>query len=168
MKKTFIYRAASLCGIFLISLLGEFSGFSIGQEPVVFSTWEAFEADKCATIWLIKRFVDKNAEIKFFPKGEPVRQGIPFDTPDADLRRYHNRTTFESFLNHYELKDEKLEFIGQIIYDIEINIWDKKRLEQTTVVNQDINNILNQYDTNEEIINKCCDYFDKLYRKTEK
>ena len=166
--RRFTFKAATLCGIFLIALSGKFLNFSIAQEHVVFSTWEVFEADKCATIWLIKRFVDKNAQIKFFPKGEPIEEGIPFDTPDADLRRFHNRTTFDSFLNHYQLKDEKLELIRQIIYDIEINIWDKKRLEQTTIVQQDINNILNRCVANEEIINQCCEYFDRLYRTIER
>jgi hypothetical protein len=45
------------------------SDVSAEQEGLVFSTWEGFEADKCASIWLIKRFIDKNAVIKFFPKG---------------------------------------------------------------------------------------------------
>jgi len=135
---------------------------------MVFSTWEVFEADKCATIWLIKKFIGKNAKIKFSQKGETIQQGIPFDTPNAELRRFHNRTTFGSFIEHYKLRDEKLEFIRQIIYDIEINIWDKKRLEETTIIQQDINDILNRYDANEEIINKCCDYFDQLYRKPKR
>jgi len=135
---------------------------------MVFSTWEVFEADKCATIWLIKKFIGKNAKIKFSQKGETIQQGIPFDTPNAELRRFHNRTTFGSFIEHYKSRDEKLEFIRQIIYDIEINIWDKKRLEETTIIQQDINDILNRYDANEEIINKCCDYFDQLYRKPKR
>jgi hypothetical protein len=129
---------------------------------------DVFEADKCASIWLIKRFIDNNAEIKFFPKGEPIQQGIPFDTPDAELRRFHNRTTFGSFIEHYKLRDEKLEFIRQIIYDIEINIWDKKRMEDTHIVQDDITNIVNQSKSNQEIAEKCCSYFEKLYKGFDK
>ncbi len=78
------------------------------QKVQIFSTWEGFEADKCASIWLIKRFIDKNAIIKFFPKGEIIKEGILFDTPDSKFRRYHNMSTFESILLHYNLKDPKL------------------------------------------------------------
>ena len=92
-----------------------------------FSTWKGFEVDKCASIWLIKRFIDKNAKIKFFPKGNLITEGIPFDVPEAKLRRYHNMSTFESILKYYNLKDPKLIYIGKIIHDIEVNIWEKKK-----------------------------------------
>ena len=48
-----------------------------GDKRLVFCTWEGFEVDKCASIWLIKRFVDNNAVINFFPKGEAIKKGIP-------------------------------------------------------------------------------------------
>jgi len=100
------------------------------EKELVFSTWDGFEVDKCASIWLIKRFIDENAVIKFFPKGEIIKQGIAFDTPDAIFRRYHNMSTFESLLKHYKLNDPKLIHIGKIIHDIEVNIWKKKYLKK--------------------------------------
>ena len=85
------------------------------QKPSLFSTWEGFEVDKCASIWLIKRHINKKAIIKFFPKGQIIEEGVPFDTPDAMFRRYHNMSTFESLLRHYKLKDPKLIYLGKII-----------------------------------------------------
>jgi hypothetical protein len=134
------------------------------QKTLVFSTWEGFEADKCASIWLIKRFIDKNAIIKFFPKDEIINEGIPFDTPDAKLRRYHNMTTFESFLKHYNLQEPKLNFIGKIIYDIEINIWEKKVFPETHKVQDEINKIILNSKNSDEVIKKSCNYFDLLYK----
>ena len=133
--------------------------------PAVFSTWEGFEVDKCASIWLIKRFINKNAEIKFFPKGTIVTEGVPFDTPDAKLRRYHNISTFEAILNQYQLNDPKLVYIGKIIHDIEINIWDKKKLSQTILVQEAIVKIIQAKKDSEIIINESCDYFNSLYQE---
>ncbi|MBW2738354.1 MAG: chromate resistance protein [Deltaproteobacteria bacterium] len=52
-----------------------------------------------------------------FPRGEIIKEGIAFDTPDAIFKRYYNMSTFKFMLKHYRLRDPKL------IHDIEVNIW---------------------------------------------
>lgn len=133
------------------------------QKSLIFSTWEGFEIDKCASIWLIKRFIDENAIIKFFPKGEMIKEGILFDTPDAKLRRYHNMSTFESILKHYNLQDSKLIYIGKIIHDIEVNIWERKVLKETLMVQNAVNKIIADSKNSDDIIEKSGEYFDSLY-----
>jgi len=133
-----------------------------------FSTWEVFEADKCASIWLIKRFVDPQAKFKFFPKGEPVSDGIPFDTPDAELRRFHNLAAFESILQHYQIDDPVLHQIGEIIHDIEVNTWKKKRFAETPVVEKEVNQIIQQSANNSERLQRTLAYFDSLYKDLQK
>jgi hypothetical protein len=134
-------------------------------KALVFSTWEGFEVDKCASIWLIKRFIDKNAVIKFFPKGEMVTDGILFDTPEAKLRRYYNMSTFESILKYYNLKDPKLIHIGKIVHDIEVNIWERKALDETLIVQDAVWEIITQSKDHHEVIEESCKYFDMLYQK---
>ena len=134
------------------------------DKELVFSTWDGFEVDKCASIWLIKRFIDENAVIKFFPKGEIIKEGIAFDTPDAIFKRYHNMSTFESLLKHYRLRDPKLIHIGKIIHDIEVNTWEKKILEETLIVQDAVNKIIWNVKDRNEVIQKSCKYFDSLYQ----
>jgi len=93
-----------------------------------FSTWDVFETDKCASIWLIKRFIDPKAEIRFFPHGTSITEGISFDTPEAKFRRYATKSTYETLLEHYDLKDPRLKYIGRIIHDIEVNVWEKRSI----------------------------------------
>ena len=135
------------------------------QKGLIFSTWEGFEVDKCASIWLIKRFIDENAVIGFFPKGEAIKEGIPFDTPDAKFRRYHNMSTFESLLKHYKLKDPKLIYIGKIVHDIEVNIWERKVFDETRHVQDAVNRIIRNSKNSDEVIEKSCKYFDSLYKE---
>jgi hypothetical protein len=135
------------------------------DEQHVFSTWEGFEADKCASFWLIKRFVDKDAVFRFFPTGETLKIGTPFDTPDAELRRYHNRSTFQTILARYQLKDPKLLYIARIVHDIEINVWDKKAMPETKSVQEMVNGIIRNARSNEEVIAKSIELFDALYDK---
>lgn len=135
------------------------------EKGLIFSTWEGFEVDKCASIWLIKRFIDENAVINFFPKGEAIKEGIPFDTPDAKFRRYHNMSTFESLLEHYKLNDPKLIYIGKIVHDIEVNIWERKVFDGTHQVQKAFNNIIWNSKNRDEAIEKSCKYFDLLYKE---
>ena len=135
------------------------------DRPPVFSTWEGFEVDKCAAIWLIKRFIDERAVIRFFPKGELIQEGIPFDTPDAQFRIYHDTSTFESMLRYYKIEDARLLYIGQIVHDIEINIWEKKRLDETPVVQEGIVQIIRHSKNNDEVIKESCKYFNHLYER---
>lgn len=132
------------------------------DETSLFSTWEGFEADKCASIWLIKRFIAPKAEIRFYPRGELNLAGIAFDVPQAQFRRYHNKATFETLLEYYQLNDNKLNYIARIIHDIEINIWEQKVMAETLEVQHAIHEIIMQTDT-KKIINDSHAYFDQLY-----
>lgn len=97
----------------------------------VYVSWENMEIDKCASAWLIKRFVDKNAVFKFVPKGELVTEGIPFDVPEAEIRRYHNMSAFEYVVRKNGIKDSAVRKLAGIIHDIEINYWGKRKFEES-------------------------------------
>ena len=132
-------------------------------QGAVFCTWEVFETDKCASIWLIKRFIDKKATIRIVPKGDPTEGCIPFDTPDAKFRRYHNMSTFESLLSHYKLKDPKLVYMGKIIHDVEVNAWERKLYDETHKVQDAVSNILQTSENSAKIMDEGCKYFDWFY-----
>ena len=129
----------------------------------LYVTWEGFEVDKCASIWLIKRFIDKNAEFRFLPQDEIVREGIPFDIPEAEFRRYHNMSTYESLIKHYGLKDGRLVHIGRIIHDIEVNIWERKACPETPEVQDSINQIILTAKDSDEIMARSITFFDSFY-----
>lgn len=131
----------------------------------MFVTREGFEVDKCASIWLIKRFIDSNADIQFLPKDAIVRKGIPFDIPEAKFRRYHNMSTYESLMKHYGLQDARLVRIGRIIHDIEVNIWERKMCTETPEVQAAINGIILTAKDSDEVVDRSVTYFDSLYEK---
>lgn len=135
------------------------------SQPLVFATWNIFEVDKCSSIWLIKRFIDTEAQIRLYPKGEQIKKGIPFDTPDAKFRRYHNASTYETLLRHYKIRDDWLIYIGRIIHDVEINIWEKKVMKESRFVTNKINRIINQSKSSREVIDRSLIFFDAFYAK---
>jgi hypothetical protein len=131
-----------------------------GGETYV--SWGLFEPDKCATVWLIKRHIDPKARFAFVERDAELPEGIAFDTPGAKFRRYHNRCTYETFLEHHQLSDERLVYIGRLMHDIEVNVWERKALADTARVEAEILEILSDDDP-EGNVEACLAYFDALY-----
>nr|WP_320011082.1 chromate resistance protein ChrB domain-containing protein [uncultured Desulfobulbus sp.] len=147
-----------------LTLLGAFFPcLTKGENPdFVFSTWDIFEADKLASIWLIKRYINPEAEIKIYPKGTHIKEGIPFDTPEAKFRRYHNASTYAVLMTHYDINDPTCEYISRIIHDIEINTWGVKAMPESDMVNQNILQIIKESSNVDEIMIRGLRVFDQL------
>lgn len=70
--------------------------------------------DRCASAWLLKHFVDSEAEFAFVEEGSQV-PGIPFDISGAELGHRRGRCTFEAILAKHKLRDPALIELGRII-----------------------------------------------------
>jgi hypothetical protein len=108
----------------------------------LYVTWDTLETDKLASIWLVKRFIDPAARFEFVPKGTLITNGIPFDTPESEFRRYHAISCFQSVLRHHSISNAALVRVGEITHDIEINFWGEKRFAESTGLERRINDII--------------------------
>lgn len=78
--------------------------------------------DRVACPWLIKRFIDSEAEFLFVPtsqvKAVAEQSGaIPFDAMgQVELDHHEGRCSFESIIYKYELKDKALLRLAQIVH----------------------------------------------------
>ena len=83
-------------------------------------TRERPKIDRIACPWLIKRFIDKEAEIIYVPVSE-VRSrskeldAIPFDIPAVEFTHYGDECTFDYFIRKYDLKDDALKTVSAIV-----------------------------------------------------
>jgi hypothetical protein len=89
-----------------------------------FVTREKGKIDRIACPWLIRRFVDPEAEFLFVPRErieEVAREknAIPFDTPGAELHHFQERgeprVTFDAVLRKYGLADPALLDLAEIV-----------------------------------------------------
>jgi len=133
-------------------------------QAAEYATWKGFEPDKCASIWLIKRFIDTGASFTFHKKNTHITTGIPFDVPQAKWRRYARMSTFEFILQDKKIKDPVLVEIGRRIHDMEINIWQAKRFEDTLRLQDTIETITKEAANRTELILDVCSFFDRLYQ----
>jgi AraC-like DNA-binding protein len=83
-------------------------------------TRERPKIDRIACPWLIKRFVDAEAEIIYVPFEEVIptsRQlnAIPFDLPNVEYTHYGDQCTFDYIIQKHKLKDPALEAMAVIV-----------------------------------------------------
>lgn len=86
-------------------------------------TRENVKVDRVACPWLIKRFIDPQAEFLFVREEELLErarqeEAIPFDAtrfPKVKLNHRGERCTFEAILEDYKLTDPALHRLGLIV-----------------------------------------------------
>jgi hypothetical protein len=79
-------------------------------------------ADRIASAWLIRRFIDPEARFKFVTgKGYRPNEGeLRFDMFEAEFTHEGDKCTFEVLLERGALKDPALRAIAEIIHDIDL------------------------------------------------
>ena len=129
----------------------------------LYVTRRNMEADKLASIWVIKRFVDKEASFQFVANELPLTNGIPLDVPEGELRRYANNSCFETIVNKYKVQAPGMQRFGRIIRDIEINFWAEKYFPETVPLSQEIKGIIDRHpDDPEACVQEASVVFDRL------
>ena len=87
-------------------------------------TRERAKVDRVACPWLIKKFVDKEAEFLYVPSDQveevAKREGaIPFDTKGAELGHHGDKVSFEAIVEKYQLTDPALQLLAQIVNGVD-------------------------------------------------
>ena len=82
--------------------------------------------DRIACPWLIKRFVDKDAEFLFVPAEEVSavaqrEKAIPYDVKGVELGHVDGRCSFESIIVKYQLTDPALAKLAKIVHGADVS-----------------------------------------------
>jgi hypothetical protein len=83
-------------------------------------TREKVKVDRVACPWLIKKFIDPQAEFLFVPADQVLieaakQNAIPYDVPNVELGHHGDDVSFNSLLKKYNLTDPALLLLGDIV-----------------------------------------------------
>ena len=92
-------------------------------------TRERPKIDRIACPWLIKNFVDKEAEFIFVPKDEVFERAkefhaIPYDIPGAEYSHYDDQCTFDFIVKKHRLTDPVLLQLADIVRGADTDRFD--------------------------------------------
>jgi hypothetical protein len=74
-------------------------------------TWENVGVDRIGCAWLIRRWIDPQAQFEFIPRGHAE----PFDIPGVRLSHHRGHCSFHAIVDAHNLNDPILERIARII-----------------------------------------------------
>ena len=131
-------------------------------------TWvtrKGIHVDRIASAWLIRRFIDSDAKLKYVEaKGyEPQPGELRFDMFDAEFTHEGELCTFEVLLARLGSDDEALRHIADIIHDVDLRD-SKYRREETTGFTALITGICLEHRTDDARLTAGSTMLDAFYR----
>ena len=84
-------------------------------------TRERLKVDRVACPWLIRKFIDQDAEFYFVPADKVLEEAsrldaIPFDAPGVELGHHGKECSFETMVRKYDLAgDPALAMLARIV-----------------------------------------------------
>lgn len=100
------------------------AGGELCAKPVGASTrWvtrERPKIDRIACPWLVRRFIDPDAEFLYVPAPEVKRvagerQAVPYDIADVEFSHEGERCSFDAFIRRFRLRDPALDTLAVIV-----------------------------------------------------
>lgn len=85
------------------------------------ATRAGIHIDRASSAWLIRRFIDPDAEFVFLSNPEDVpADATPFDMRGVDFGHHGNDCTFETLLRRHDLADPVLWRIAAIVHEADL------------------------------------------------
>src|SRR5512136_3056419 len=103
------------------------------RKDMKWITRERVMVDRVACPWLIKKFLDQDAQFHFVPADQILKEAerlgaIPFDAPGVELGHHGKECSFEAVLKKYNLTgDPALVMLGSIVNgaDTDNTLWNQ-------------------------------------------
>jgi rhodanese-related sulfurtransferase len=106
------------------------AGGALAAKPKGASTrWvtrERPKIDRIACPWLVRRFVDPDAEFLYVPPKDVLAaakacDAVPYDVPDVEFSHEGERCSFDAFLRYFGLREPALDELALIVRGADTN-----------------------------------------------
>jgi hypothetical protein len=124
--------------------------------------------DRCASAWLIRRFVDPDASFAFIDRDEiPPMGAVPFVLPGAEVSPVAGvSTALDALVAKYGVKDPVALRIASIVHDYEVDAGEdmaKLKLSETAGVLKVVRSLARISKSDQETAAHALVVFDSLY-----
>ena len=88
-------------------------------------TLERVKVDRVACPWLIKKFIDPQAEFLFVPRDKVLEMAAqegatPFDIAGVELGHHDGRCSFEALVTKYRIEDPAVHLLAKIVHGADV------------------------------------------------
>jgi hypothetical protein len=121
--------------------------------------------DRIASAWLIKRFIDTEAEFVFAEPADFPKDAIPFDAPNVELSHQGEDCTFETLVKRARLRDRRLTRLAEIVHEADLRDG-KYRHEEARGIDVAIRALLAASPDDQQVLAQGLALFEGLYATT--
>ena len=118
--------------------------------------------DRIASAWLIKRFIDPEAEFVFAPSKEFPPDAIPFDAAGVEFGHQGEDCTFETLVRRLGQRDRRLTHLAEIVHEVDLRDQKFPR-DEARGVDLAIRGLLATFKDDQEVLTHGMTLFDGLY-----
>jgi len=147
--------------LFLLEVPPALAFAATGTQPP-FSTLKGLGFDKQVSIWLAEKRITPGMPVIVFDDGEPPKNTVFFDEPNAQFNRDADHSTYEKLSLHYKLHSPFLDYFVTTVHDIEIRLWQADAQADSRVVETAFRALQDRW--GREHVPRACygEFFDRL------
>jgi hypothetical protein len=118
--------------------------------------------DRIGSAWLIKRFIDPDAEFVFAPSKDFPPDAIPFDSAGVEFGHQGEDCTFETLVKRLGQRDRRLTHLAEIVHEVDLKDQKFPR-DEARGVDLAIRGLLATFKDDQEVLVQGMVLFDGLY-----
>jgi hypothetical protein len=124
--------------------------------------------DRCASAWLIRRFIDVKARFTFAPEDRVPAGAVPFDMfHEGGFGHRGGDCTFETLEKDFRIRDPRVAVIGQMIHDADL-LDDTYGRKEGYGVDEILKGWARQGHADEKLLERGMDLIEGLYHSPAK
>lgn len=154
-----IFGPLLFCAIAVLTLT-----YCVAVPRSVYVTEAGIEPDKWAAVWLIKRYLDPDAQIVMRPVGLPLDGGVVFAAGDGPYGRTPTRSAFGNMVSALQMQDPAMDALASHLDIIELSAWMSASDPNATLIEQQFRS-MQEYFGRESVPESCyLVFFDAVYQ----
>jgi hypothetical protein len=120
--------------------------------------------DRAGSAWLIRRFIDPKARFVFGTDPSRHPKSLPFDMSSGEFSHHGNDCTFETLAKRFDIKDNAVAEIAEMIHDADLEDGKFQRVE-CIGINAVLGGWAKSPISDSELLEKGIECFEGLYQK---
>jgi hypothetical protein len=146
---------------------GDYSGRRASFQGRLWVTRPRPGVDRMASAWLIRFFIDRQAQFGFAADRESVPDhGVPFDMFGVEFSHQGDGCTFETLCSVFGLAEPSLSRIAAIVHDLDLKDG-RFGAPECSTVGAMIEGLQLSYERDDALLEQGMTLFDSLYRSFE-
>jgi len=119
--------------------------------------------DRMASAWLIRRFIDPQAQFRFAERPDAAADGVPFDMFGVEFSHWGDNCTFETLAQRFGISNPAVGWLGRIVHDLDLKD-ERYAVPEAPAIGRLVDGLRQIYPDDHALLERGMTVFEALYR----